>query len=305
MCNVKSLKLVRNCKTLFLKTCGDNECVIKLKKQSNFKKYGHVCAIHGIEQSKNIKKKLNEMYGVENVSQIDWVKQKKIKTCKKNFGVNYPMQSVEVMAKSKKTLKRLYGVDNISKMPEIIEKIRKSLFEIDPLLGMSKFKFSILKQKEINIKKYGVPYYVQTDEFKNKSKLTCLKKYNETNYSKTKEFKDFLLKSGLKRSPESLSKLQTYYREVKKYTKISYNLHKKFLSENYKRSTNYHLDHIYSIIDGFRNNIDPKIIGSICNLQLIPSTINLQKNEESWISLEKLINLYNDLPTEDKNLVII
>ena len=59
------------------------------------------------------------------------------------------------------------------------------------------------------------------------------------------------------------------------------------------RSSLYHIDHIYSVADGFRNNIDPKIISSICNLRLIDSEYNLKKGSKSDISIEELLENYS------------
>lgn len=300
ICNTNQLRLVKNCKDIYIKTCGDPVCVIKLKKSTNMKRYGHVCGIHGTYQKETIKQNLKKKYGVENVSQINWVKEKKKNTCRKNFGVDHPMQSSVVMDKSRKTLMRLYGVDNISKVPEIIEKIQKSLFEVDKDLGISKFEMARLKVIEKNKEKYGVAHYVETEDFKRKSKETSLQKYGVDNYSKTKEFQDFLVTSGLKNDPLKLDELSGYYNTVKNYTERSFRKYKHVLCKTFPRSTNYNLDHIYSICEGYKNKIDPKIIGSIVNLQILPHAVNKQKNAQSWIAIERLLDLYNNLSDEDK-----
>ena len=51
----------------------------------------------------------------------------------------------------------------------------------------------------------------------------------------------------------------------------------------------YQLDHKYSIIEGFKNAIDPKIIGHIKNLEFIPWEENLNKGSNCSITIEKLI----------------
>lgn len=55
-----------------------------------------------------------EKYGVENVSSSQIIKDKKIETCLKNFGVKYPQQSKEIFNKSKNTKKELYDDENYS-----------------------------------------------------------------------------------------------------------------------------------------------------------------------------------------------
>jgi predicted DNA-binding protein YlxM (UPF0122 family) len=51
----------------------------------------------------------------------------------------------------------------------------------------------------------------------------------------------------------------------------------------------YHLDHKFSIIEGFKNNIKPEIIGNIKNLEFIPWKENLKKRANCSITLEELI----------------
>lgn len=57
------------------------------------------------------------------------------------------------------------------------------------------------------------------------------------------------------------------------------------------RSREMHLDHIYSILDGFENNVIPAIVASPCNLQIIPGRLNRQKGSTSWMSLPDLLLL--------------
>lgn len=51
----------------------------------------------------------------------------------------------------------------------------------------------------------------------------------------------------------------------------------------------YHLDHKYSIIEGFKNNVDSDIIGNINNLEFIPWRDNIIKGSKCSITLEELL----------------
>lgn len=51
----------------------------------------------------------------------------------------------------------------------------------------------------------------------------------------------------------------------------------------------YHLDHKFSIMEGFINKIDPSIIGAINNLEFIPWEDNLKKRTKCSIKKEQLI----------------
>jgi hypothetical protein len=63
----------------------------------------------------------------------------------------------------------------------------------------------------------------------------------------------------------------------------------------------YHLDHIYSIMQGFVNEICPTIIGHACNLQILIGDENLKKSANSWITLEKLNENIQDFEIKNKD----
>ncbi len=51
----------------------------------------------------------------------------------------------------------------------------------------------------------------------------------------------------------------------------------------------YHLDHKFSILEGFKHNISPEVIGGIANLEFIPWEENIKKRTRCSINLSKLI----------------
>jgi hypothetical protein len=95
--------------------------------------------------------------------------------------------------------------------------------------------------------------------------------------------------SGRAKDPSTLTEFEKYKRAVWKETNKSYRKHKNVLGE---RNRLKHLDHIYSILHGFRDNIDPIILGNIVNLRIIDSKVNQSKNVKSGFSREELIKLY-------------
>lgn len=79
-----------------------------------------------------------------------------------------------------------------------------------------------------------------------------------------------------------------YNRLVDKFTKInSDNLDLSIIGRAGVQGA-YHVDHMYSKFDGFKNNIPPWIIGSRYNLQIIPWEENLKKGRVSTISVEEI-----------------
>lgn len=66
--------------------------------------------------------------GIRNISQVDEVKKKKVKTCQKNYGVDYPLQSDAVKAKYQSSCIDLYGVPYPMQNSEIHQKAKAKYF---------------------------------------------------------------------------------------------------------------------------------------------------------------------------------
>jgi hypothetical protein len=61
------------------------------------------------------------------------------------------------------------------------------------------------------------------------------------------------------------------------------------------RSKEWHLDHKFSISEGYKNGVDPKIIGSVHNLEIIDAYTNsVIKNGKSSISLSELYAAFKE-----------
>lgn len=61
-----------------------------------------------------------------------------------------------------------------------------------------------------------------------------------------------------------------------------------------KRKGDYHIDHIFSKVEGYNNGIDPKIIGSVINLRWLDSTSNCSKRGDCDITVEDLLRRYKE-----------
>ena len=95
---------------------------------------------------------------------------------------------------------------------------------------------------------------------------------------------------------DQINKFEKYSRKVRSLTRFVFNKNKSLIDIDGLKSlypSDYHIDHIYSISDGFLNNIDPKIISSVNNLRVITKVENLKKGRNSNLTLEKLLELYN------------
>lgn len=130
----------------------------------------------------------------------------------------------------------------------------------------------------------------ELDEIKRKNKATN-KLSSKRGQAKGRTTK---LKNGTIRTQEQKS-LEVLYREQVKLHTESQPL---WLLENYKLRDNhatnlnaYHLDHIYSVAQGFKNGILPYIIGSIHNLRMTPWRDNIAKGAKCDITIDHLVTL--------------
>lgn len=108
--------------------------------------------------------------------------------------------------------------------------------------------------------------------------------------SKERRFQERIA-AGRAKDPSILSEYEKYRRAVWKETSKTYTAHKKILGA---RSRTRHLDHVYSILHGFRDSVDPLILGNIVNLRIIDSKMNQSKSMNSDFTKEELMKLYED-----------
>jgi len=185
------------------------------------------------------------------------------------------------------------------------------------------------KRKNTIIKKYG-KYQTVLDYVKNKYNVEnimnleeavkkCLDTWNlksdEELEKIKKKRKNTQVKNGKCIPNELCSEFIQYKRQVDKFTLQSLKLFKKevLLKRGLcGKASALQIDHIFSIRDGFVNNILPQIIGNFSNLQIISWEINVKKQGKSWFTKEQLFNVYSifktfeniNIITKIKNLLI-
>ncbi len=110
--------------------------------------------------------------------------------------------------------------------------------------------------------------------------------------------KFYISKTGLsfdeyvKRFPSYIA----YQKKVFYFTKRNDLSKLKYIEKRGKtgQKDSYHLDHKYSIIEGFKNNINPELIGNIVNLEMIPWIDNIRKASSCSITIDELFKLTNN-----------
>ncbi len=101
------------------------------------------------------------------------------------------------------------------------------------------------------------------------------------------------IKNGTIINPEKLTEWQRYHREVWKVTNkqpISTLKNCEKRGRIDLKENAYHLDHMYSIYQGFKDNVSPEIIGNIANLEMISHYENCSKNKKCSLTLKVLEN---------------
>lgn len=131
-------------------------------------------------------------------------------------------------------------------------------------------------------------------------RLHHMKKMSEAGNTRLKELhkdKDWRRKKGWNISNSKTSypldrrtEWELYENTVDRITRESWIYHNdKINPHGLVRGTDYELDHKYSKIQGFLNNVSPEIIGHYLNLELIPRYANRSKRVKCSITLEELI----------------
>lgn len=129
-----------------------------------------------------------------------------------------------------------------------------------------------------------------------KNNMSSIVKERWANKEYREQYRKSMEEKGLWTKHTDLDKLEDYRALVKRYTSRSIYEHYYEINSDNKNIgiTDYHVDHIYSIVDGFRNGVDPKIIGSHINLQILSARENIKKYSNSWILKEDLLRIYKE-----------
>lgn len=246
-CECGNLTTFIDLKNGYRESCSVKCAAINQKRVSKIKNTKLIR--HGDENYSNRHKSkdtLLKKYGVENVSQIEEVKLKKINTCIKNYGVDNPLKNINIKDKMQNTMLSRYGYTNPSKIYEFQE-----------------------KKKQTCLDKYGEDNY---------SKTSSYRKYNEDKgiWIKTSDVKDFILYYRKVWSETRKFKKELFDKWNGKcyYTDQILLTDKKLYNDPLYRT----IDHKISIYNGYKNNIDFREIGNISNLCICSRKSNIYKN---------------------------
>ncbi len=151
----------------------------------------------------------------------------------------------------------------------------KYIYKYGDDIGRKKYNEYIIKNKYTNT----VEYYVE--------KYGEIEGYHRWNTKNSKNSK-----SSSKIITSERGEYNEYVKLVHRYTNATIKMYPEFIDNIHERSVEYHLDHKVSILSGFKNNIDAKIIGCLYNLEIIDRYSNCSKQHQSSININELLSLY-------------
>lgn len=119
-------------------------------------------------------------------------------------------------------------------------------------------------------------------------KLTNLKRYGVIWFNNPSKIRQTKIEKGLQIPDTDIPDFELYRRRVRVITRGQSLTH---LKDYDKRGrTDYHLDHIYSVKQGFLDNIPPYIIGDLINLRMIDHRENVGKGVRCDMTKNELLS---------------
>jgi uncharacterized C2H2 Zn-finger protein len=125
----------------------------KKGKQTKLEKYGN----ENYNNHEKYKQTCQEKWGVDNVFQVEEIKEKSKQTCLKNNGVEYSLQSNEIRGRGKQTKKEKYGNENYNNREKSKQTCLKNngvewcQQNIEIFLKTQKTRFKINQYKDTNL----------------------------------------------------------------------------------------------------------------------------------------------------------
>ena len=129
-------------------------------------------------------------FGVDNIFQLEDIKNKSKETLLNKYGVDNYNKTEESKVRRKNTMLKLYNVEYYSQTnqwKDTIKRNNQDKIGVDWQFQAQYFKDFMV---ETSIRKYGVSYILQADEVRKKGIETNLKKYGTEYYTQTDECKE-------------------------------------------------------------------------------------------------------------------
>jgi len=173
---------------------------------------------------KCINKKVRESnlltYKVDNIFQLDEVKQKIINTNLDKYGEKYYSQTEESKLKYKNICQEKYGCDNVFQNEVIKEKSKNTCLDKYGVENYAQTDEYIIKTINTNLNKYGTEWIMQNEEIKYKTEINNINKYGVKNVMFIDEVKNKLCQTNLNKYGSEYYLQTDEYKEKYKQTSL-------------------------------------------------------------------------------------
>jgi hypothetical protein len=261
-----------------LKKDGEGKCIVCNNSTTfySYKRgYAEFCSIECLNSSEEMSRRVSTGKKDLNYEEIN---EKIKKTMMERYGVEHSMDSKEIREKIENTNIERYGVKNVCRLPHVVEASRLAIStnfeEINKRRGESikaSSKEANEKRKKTVFSKYGVESISKVKEFVKKARKTICEKYG---FRTEEEFNEFEKYRKEVRRVTIINKQNIIKNSRCYYSNLIMDYNEKIRNNKFQAT----IDHKISIIYGFRNNIDPKIIGGLDNLCYCCRFVNSIKN---------------------------
>ena len=225
------------------------------------------------------------------------IKDKRKKNTLEKYGVENSFQLDEVKEKIKKTLITKYGVESFSKTEDFKKKVQETCFERFGFSSPIENPEILEKRRQTMIERWGGPSTFESDVLRSRAEETCISRYGTRNIVLSPTFISSSMDKKLMKTHgktwqqyiDDLPEFHDYRRRVDKITR------QQPVEElaNYDKWGEFHLDHMFSVAEGFKQQISPEIIGNIVNLKFIPAIENMKKQSLCTIDKDTLLLEYS------------
>jgi len=150
-----------------------------------------------INSSRKIKQTVLDRYGVENINQLQEIKEKKVINCLNKYGVKNVAQNIDIINKTKETNKLKYIEKHNSLPPSLIDK-KQELFE---KYGENDYRSSNYiknKIKQTVLERYGVDHISKSTDIQFIKRQNCMNKYGVEFPMQYPEFSEKACKNGFR-----------------------------------------------------------------------------------------------------------
>lgn len=175
--------------------------------------------------------------------------------------------------------------------------IKKGLHEIDPSTGKTKYQISQEKAKAVlsEVDEHGISGYKKKGQKTRATHMNNIDEFGRNGYSQLAS--KAIIKGNTTKAANGLILDPRDRNEYYRYKMVVLYITEKFrqeITKGYKTGLAgtpgaYHIDHMFSIMNGYKNYVSPLVIGNKANLKMIPWKDNLSKHSSSSISLADLL----------------